>query len=126
MQTPLPRFQPPKVPWYAWPVLPVVFLGALALFVVLFLLMALLMVLVGIPMYLFMPRKGRHASAAGDGPSGWQQWTAQGQRSGWLGNFQWSVRAEGPMVEDQKDDSKEIAVTVVNPDAKSLPFKPLK
>ena len=30
------------------------------------------------------------------------------------------------MVEDQKDDSKEIAVTVVNPDAKSLPFKPLK
>jgi len=126
MTTPRPQFQPPKVPWYAWPVLPVVFLGALALFVVLFLLMALLMVLVVIPMYLFLPRKWRPSGPPGEGAAGWQQWTAHGQRSGWLGNFQWTVRTEGPWEGQQADTGKEIAVTVVDPDAKALPCKPLK
>ncbi len=126
MDNPRPQFQPPKLPWYAWPVLPFVFVGALALFVVLFLLMLLLVVLVGIPMYLILPRKWRPAGPNPQGTPGWQRWTAHGQRSGWLGNFQWTVQSEGPWEGKQPDSGKEIAVTVVNPDAKALPSKPLQ
>jgi hypothetical protein len=126
MPTTPAQFQPPKVPWYAWPILPIVFLGALALFILLFLLMALLLVLVGIPLYLFLPRKWRPGGPAGEGANGWQQWSAHGQRSGWMGGFRWEVQASNPLNQPDNLDGKEIAVTVLEPDAKALPDKTLR
>lgn len=126
MQTTPAQLQFPKVPWYAWPVLPVVFLGALALFILLFLLMALLLILVGIPLYLFFPRKWRPSGPAGQGTGGWQQWSSKGQRNGWMGGFRWEVQASHPLSQADTLDGKEIAITVVDQNPKALSDKTLR